>query len=137
MAENKPDKIASLRAKYRDVIRRAQEKLAMLDEMEADFKSLPEPESPQLGHIPSRSTSSKYSGWKITRALMDAIQNIGTNGGVTAAELRKHLVDNGYKHEGKYFNQTARLTLRRLVKGEKIDSTTVGDRVVYMAKKTD
>ena len=133
MSENRPDKISILRAKYLDAInvrqseiKQFQVKLSVLDEVEADTQTVSEPVA---------SGKLKYSGWKITKAIMDALQIIGGNGGVSAPEVRKYIVANGYKHSGAYLNATTNLTLRRLAKTEKIGTAKLGEKRVYMTKR--
>lgn len=135
MAENKPDKTSILRARYLEAIgakeaeiKQLRAKLGLLDEVEADLRAVSEP--------PATNGKLKYSGWPITKAIVDAVQTIGSNGGVTTPEIRKYIEANGYKHPGEYFNQTTRLTLKRLVASGRIDAGKAGDKPVYMAKKT-
>src|SRR5438876_12154103 len=95
MADKSPDKITALRAKYfstikqrEDEIRLVREKRKVLDEIEADVAKLGQ----------SDSLPGKYSDSKLTKAILDAIQDIGRNGGVPATDVRNYIAANGYRH---------------------------------------
>lgn len=128
----KNDRFDILRATYResinakhDEIRQLQAKLNLLDELEAD--------SLKLSGV--QSTTGKYTKLKLTKALFDAVQTIGGNGGVTATELRKYIATNGYIHPGKNFDVAAVIALNRLAENGKINSDKIGGKRLYMVKK--
>lgn len=92
----KADRLDILRVKYLESIntkeaevRQLREKLKLLDELDADAQKLSE--NPSTSPL-------KYSGMKLTKAVFDAVQTIGQNGGVAATEIRKYIAANGYKH---------------------------------------
>lgn len=129
----KNDRFDILRAAYRESInakqseiRQLQEKLKLLDELDADIQRLGDAQSP----------SAKYANWKLTKALFDAVQTIGGNGGVAATELRKYIITNGYRHAGKNFDVAAVIALNRLAENEKISSEKINGKRLYMVKKT-
>jgi hypothetical protein len=128
----KNDRFDILRATYResinakhDEIRQLQAKLNLLDELEADSLKL----------SGAQVSTGKYAKLKLTKALFDAVQTIGGNGGVTATELRKYITANGYKPLGKNFDVAAVLALNRLKDHEKISSEKIGGKRLYMVKK--
>lgn len=131
----KPDRLNALRSKYLEEIsqneaknRSLRDKLTLLDEVEADAQRLSD--SPSTNGL-------KYHGEKLTKAVLDAVQNIGGNGGVAATEIRKYIAANGYKHPNeKNFPVATVIALTRLADTQKIVSvkTPEGKRL-FMAKK--
>jgi hypothetical protein len=137
MQANKLDRLAILRAKYKDAIAskeaetaQLREKLKLLDELETEAQSI----VASTGQRQQTNDSPNYGEVTITKAIMDAMQNIGLNGGVSASDIRKYIEAHGYKATEKYFNQTVSLTLRRLARAGKIDTAKVDERRVYKAK---
>src|SRR6266852_1139343 len=116
--------IEKVKAKYQAQIRQLTERIKALDDLSANLDVIePTPIQPD-----------KYAGWKVTQALLDAVQTIGLNGGATAAALRKHITANGYRHSGKYFGSTSLLTLKRLARTGRITSEGTGEERVYKPK---
>lgn len=134
MNSTQPDKLEALRDKYREQIsaneaqiKHLRDKLVFIEEILTDAKQLTF--EPKQTDFPNR-----YSGWTLTKALFDAVQKIGGNGGVTAQDLAKYLTNNGYKHGNpKWFFSSAVLTLKRLSK-DRIISEKVDGRRVYKVK---
>jgi hypothetical protein len=130
----KADRLDALRAKYLDEInqnevknRQLRAKLVLLDELDADAQ--------RLSDAPA-TNGAKYSGVKLTKAILDAIQSIGGNGGVAATEIRKYIAANGYKHPNpKNFPVATVVALVRLAKTEKINTTKTDGKRLFMAKK--
>jgi hypothetical protein len=134
MANIRPDQLEALRVKYREQIsaseaetKRLKEKLSLVDEISTDVKRLP------TGQATSGS-SNQYSGWSLTKAIVDAVPRIARNGPVTGTEVMDYIKTNGYQHEGKWFYSSAILTLKRLAKAGTIITEKDGDRRVYKAK---
>jgi len=123
------DPFATLRAKYREEIKFHQGEIA---EIESKIKWL-EKLSKDAEGIPA--TSAKYAGVKLTEALLDAVCALGTNGGISAAEVRRYLVSNGYQHSGQHFKSTSLATLRRLAVENRIGKTMVNGIPHYMVKQ--
>ena len=130
----KNDRFDILRASYHESInakqaeiRQIQQKLKLLDELEADV----------LKVSGAQSQSGKYEGWKLTKALLDAVQIIGGNGGVTAAELRKYITTNGFVHRGKNFDVAVVIALSRLADPKRHEILTEKKDGKRLYKKVD
>lgn len=108
-------------------IRQLRQKLIVLKELEADASK------------PGASSDleEKYNGWKLTKAVFDAVQTVGGNGGVPATEVRKYIAAHGYTHPNpKNFPVATVIALSRLAENEKISSTkTDAGKRLFMAKK--
>jgi len=86
--------------------------------------------------VTASTNGAKYSGEKLTKALLDAVNSIGTNGGVAATDVRNYIAAHGYKHQNpKNFGVAAVIALDRLYKSEKIGSTKIDGKRLFMAKK--
>ena len=127
------DKLQLARAKFLEQImtketeiRALREKLALIDEVEDLFKdSNKEPGSQQ-----------KYANMKLTKALLDAVQILGTNGGVAATDVRRYVEGNGYRHPNpKNFPVATVIALNRLGEQGKIISEKTDGRRLFKAKK--
>jgi hypothetical protein len=129
--QNTQDKFATLRAKYQQGIGDLQRKLEVLDELESDLEE--DSAKPKPVKV-APASASDYEGWKITPALLDAVKEIGTNGGVSATELCRYIEERGYKHTNKWIASTAAITLKRLAKNQQIITEKVGDSRIYKAK---
>jgi hypothetical protein len=129
----KNDRLDTLRVKYLEgintretEIRQLREKLKLLDEVEADSEKLSDnaPASPL-----------KYSTTKLTKAIFDAVQTLGQNGGVSATDVRKYISANGYKHASKNFPVATVIALNRMAERGKIDSTKTDGKRLFFKKK--
>jgi hypothetical protein len=107
--------------------RRLREKLKFLDELEADSQKLSDS---------SIGTTLKYADAKLTKAIFDAVQTIGRNGGITATNVRKYIEANGYKHPNvKNFPVATVIALNRLVKQGEIESVKIDGKRLYKQKE--
>ena len=131
---SEPDRLVQFRAKCMEEISLLEakisslrDKIKLLDEIQADS---PKPSNGSDLDI------SKYSGMKLTKAVLDAVETIAVNGGVSATDVRKYVAGNGYRHPTpKNFPVATVIALSRLVKREKIESVKLDGNRRYMAKK--
>ena len=77
----------------------------------------------------------KYTGWKITPTLWDAINVLGKDRGVTNSELRNHIKAHGFVPPAQYFDSTVTVTLKRFVKQKKVRTYKENDTRFYMLEK--
>ena len=71
----------------------------------------------------------------LAKAVYDAIQQLGTNGGIAGAKLAKHLLAQGFVPQGKNFKTSVGITLRRLSEQERIATELKDGKRLYMVKK--
>src|SRR5712691_7804724 len=110
MAE-KHDKFQLLKSKYLEQVRTKERelselksKLVIIQELEAESETL-------NGSVVA---DGKYQNVKLTDAVLDAVQTVGVGAGVSASNVAKHLISQGFPPNGKNFLVTVGTTLRRL-----------------------
>jgi len=125
------NKTGLLRVKYLDAIEGREdeiftlrEKLALLDEVESDSRSL----------AVTPNTPGKYTVVKLTKAVLSAVREIARNGGVRASAVQQYIAANGYRHRGKHFAVATRVVLIRLTKRGKLISKKKDGKRVFMVK---
>src|ERR1035438_586324 len=109
---DKQDKFQMLKSKYCEQVREKERelsglksKLQVIQELEQESEALDET-------IPA---DGKYRKLGLTESVLDAIQIIGASNGVSAADVAKYLVSQGYQPKGKNFKISVGTTLKRLV----------------------
>lgn len=109
---DKQDKFQMLKSKYLEQVREKERELAglrsklqLIQELEQESESLNEA-SPANG---------KYRELGLTESVLDAIQSIGASNGVSATDVAKYLVSQGFQPKGKNFKVSVGSTLKRLV----------------------
>jgi hypothetical protein len=129
---DKHDKLQMLRAKYLERIRAAETALSALKDKVRLIDELEE-ESDELDV--SQTTGGKYTSAGLTEAALDAVQTLGTNGGVTAGKVTKYLISQGFKAKGKNLHISVGTTLRRLAgKQARLTSELKEGSRLYMPK---
>jgi hypothetical protein len=138
MAE-KIDKLQLLRTRYLERIREIdrvkealKERLAVLDELESEYKKLESGEgasTPATANGPCKA----YAATGLTEAVFDAVGLLGQGKGVSAGKVADYLLGSGYKPKGKNFKISVGTTLRRLAKDRIATALRAGARV-YMPK---
>ena len=66
--------------------------------------------------------------------MLDGVQTIGVNGGVTATEVRKYIAAHGFRATGKNFDVGTVLALTRLADQGKITTELAHDQVFGMKR---
>jgi hypothetical protein len=125
------DRLDILRAKYLESIdakeaevRQLREKLKLIDELEND--------SQKLSATQAAPTMLKYAGGKLTKVVLDAVKQIGQNGGISATAIRKYISANGYRHPNeKNFPVATVIALTRLAKAGQIYSTKEDGKRIF------
>jgi len=116
-SSDKPDRLSLLRAKYVQAIREKkaelealQVKVGLIDELEV--------ESSTLKSSSASSNLGRYSSMSLTEATYDSVKELGKAS--TVAQVKKHLLSNGFAPKGKNFAITLSMTLKRLHKQKKL-----------------
>ena len=121
--QKQSDRLAALKAKYQEAIRNKraeiealQQKIVLVEEVQADA-SLDAIDAAK-GH---------YSELGITDAVRMAMNEFPDGARVTVADVRKHLLENGYVPKGKNLTISLGQTLKRMADRKKINSELTRD----------
>jgi uncharacterized protein (DUF2267 family) len=130
--KNQTDRLSALRAKYQEIIRskRAeiealQQKIVLIDEVQSDAS---------LDALDS--AKGQYSELSLTEAVLLAMREIGENNRVTVADVRKHLINNGFVPRGKNFTISVAQVLRRAVSQKKISTELTDGKRTFWKEPT-
>jgi len=127
----KHDTLQLLKAKYLEKLRVQERTLAALKEK---VRLIEELEDEAEGLAATVAATTKYETLGLTKAVEDAIQTIGTNGGASVTNVGKHLLAQGFKPKGKNFFISVGQTLKRLAKSERISTKSEAGHRFYMPK---
>src|SRR6266404_6287298 len=112
---DKQDKLELLKSKYLERIRQTErdltelkQKVLLIEELETESESL---------DVNSASAGA-YRMLGLTEAVLDAVQLLGSQTGVSSGQVAKHLLKEGFKPKGKNFNVSVGTTLKRLAKSK-------------------
>jgi hypothetical protein len=135
------DRLDMLKSKYLKQIDNKQaeiaairQKLMLLDELKAEADS--------LGLFDAAITvvantngpkDHSFASTGLTDAVMNSVSYFGTRA-FSPPEMRRYLLENGFKPSGKNFAVSVGTTLTRLAAREKILASVVNGRTVYRAK---
>jgi hypothetical protein len=110
------------------------QKLSLLDELKAEADSL------NLFNAPIPTTTKgdslkdhPFSSTGLTDAVMQTVSWFGTKP-FSPPEMRKHLLEVGFKPSGKNFNVSVGTTLKRLAAQKRILIENLNGKTVYRAK---
>jgi hypothetical protein len=122
-----PDRLSLLRNKYAAQLRAQkaeiealEQKIALLDELDAESSALKDDSVLSPGH---------YSEMSLTDAAYDAVKEIG--GQATITQVKKHLFNGGFVPKGKYFSISLARTLHRLHEQKKLETDLKDGRRRY------
>ena len=122
-----PDRLSLLRGKYAGQLRAKkaeiealEQKIALLDELDAESSALKDDSGLSPGH---------YSEMSLMNAAYDAVKEIG--GQATVTQVKKHLLDGGFVPKGKHFPISLARTLHRLHEVNKLETDLKDGRRRY------
>jgi hypothetical protein len=117
--------VAQIQAKEAE-INAIRTKLLYLEQMESDSTDL----DLHPVDLPAAAPID-FNDTKLTKAILITMERIAKSEGVRAAQVRKYLLDNGFKPSGKHFGMSVVLTLKRLSVGNQRIRTYVQDEHRY------
>jgi hypothetical protein len=130
MNATSPDRLSLLRGKYANLVRAKkaeiealEQKMALIDELEAESSALKDDSVLSPGH---------YSEMRLTDAAYDAVKEIG--GQVTIGQVQKYLLDGGFVPQGKHFAISLAKTLQRLHERDKLETDLKNGKRRYWKK---
>lgn len=141
--KNNEDRLDVLKAKYlkqidakQDEIAAIRQKLLVLDELKAEADNLELPELPIS--IPRKVLGADlsehaFAATGLTDSVIKSVSWFGTKA-FRPPDMRKHLLEHGFKPTGKNFGVSVGTTLKRLAARGKILCEDLNGKTVYRAK---